>query len=187
MSIAYPPITDIRLSSVWASVCLRRQRDGNDGLFLHAASSFVINRHPSVCPRQAHLRAAPRLTHSSNRVGPMRGLGFLGLRPRSSSAAPKYRACGSATTVRLSPLAAKALPTNAAIDRDSGPATSRTPLAGDPIATSARAAATSSAARGCIGALGSRTVPVPGPAIGLRNSKNCVARRIVKGAPLALI
>ncbi len=37
---------------------------------------------------QAHLRAAPRLTHSSNRVGPMRGLGFLGLRPRSSSAAP---------------------------------------------------------------------------------------------------
>ena len=50
---------------------------------------------------------------------------------------------------------------------------------------SARASATSSAASGCIGAVGSRTVsPLPpSPAIQLRNSKNWVARTTVYGEP----
>src|SRR5262249_52988794 len=64
-----------------------------------------------------------------------------------------------------------------------GPASSRVALAGGPTATSARAAATSSAASGCMGASGRRTVPpsAPASAIPPRNSKNCVARTIVYG------
>src|SRR5262245_58507279 len=56
-------------------------------------------------------------------------------------------------------------------------------LAGGPTATSARAAATSSAASGCMGASGTRTAPPSAPdwAIPPRNSKNCVARTIVYG------
>src|SRR5262245_38532719 len=69
------------------------------------------------------------------------------------------------------------------MDCTSGPASSKVALAGGPTATSARAAATSSAASGCMGASGRRTVPPssPDPAIAPRNSKNCVARTIVYG------
>ena len=54
---------------------------------------------------------------------------------------------------------------------------------------SARAAATSSAASGCMGAVESRTVSPSAPesAIPPRNSKNCVARTIVYGTPPASI
>ena len=56
-------------------------------------------------------------------------------------------------------------------------------------ATSATAAATSSAAMGCMGADDSRTVSPSAldPAMAPMNSKNCVARTIVYGTPAALI
>jgi hypothetical protein len=54
-------------------------------------------------------------------------------------------------------------------------------------AMSARADATSSAASGCMGAVGRRISPSPFPAIPPRNSKNCVARTIVNGTPPASI
>src|SRR5262245_46765496 len=65
----------------------------------------------------------------------------------------------------------------------SGPATSTVPFTGGSTATSASAAATSSAASGCMGAVGRRTASpaAPEPARSPRNSKNCVARRIVYG------
>src|SRR5262249_13068652 len=100
-----------------------------------------------------------RLSHSSNRVGPLRGLAPSGVRPRASRAAPKYGAWGSGPPVRVPPPAAGARRTNAAIDCASGPASSKVALAGVPTATSARAAATSSAASGCMGAPGRRTAP----------------------------
>src|SRR5215467_13896219 len=75
------------------------------------------------------------------------------------------------------------------MDIASGPATSTVAFNGAPTATSARAAATSSAASGCMGAVESRTVSPSAPesAIPPRNSKNCVARTIEYGTPPALI
>src|SRR5215472_6334323 len=80
-------------------------------------------------------------------------------------------------------------PTNSAMDIFSGPAISMVAFNGAPTATSARAAATSSAAIGCMGAVESRTVsPLPPEsAMPPRNSKNCVARTIEYGTPPALI
>src|SRR5215468_568453 len=80
-------------------------------------------------------------------------------------------------------------PTNSAMDVFSGPATSTVAFDGAPAATSARAAATSSAAIGCMGAVESRTVSpsAPDSAIPPRNSKNCVARTIEYGTPPAWI
>src|SRR5262245_7624473 len=75
------------------------------------------------------------------------------------------------------------------MDSASGPATSTAAFSGAPTATSARAAATSSAAIGCMGAVESRTVSPSAPesAIPPRNSKNCVAWTIEYGTPPALI
>ena len=80
-------------------------------------------------------------------------------------------------------------PTNSAMDIASGPASSTVAFNGAPTATSARAAATSSAASGCMGAVESRTVSPSAPesAIPPRNSKNCVARTIEYGTPPASI
>src|SRR5262249_34429497 len=109
--------------------------------------------------------------------------------PRGPITPPCKGAWGSAITLRLSPLAARNRPTNSAMDIASGPATSTVAFNGAPTATSARAAATSSAAIGCMGAVESRTVPPSAPesAIPPRNSKNCVARTIEYGTSPALI
>src|SRR5215471_16035286 len=75
------------------------------------------------------------------------------------------------------------------MDIFSGPAISMVAFNGAATATFARAAATSSAAIGCMGAVESRTVSPSAPesAIPPRNSKNCVARTIEYGTPPALI
>ena len=65
----------------------------------------------------------------------------------------------------------------------SGPPSSTRPLTGGAIASSVTVAATSSAATNCICPAESRTAPssAPDSTIWGRNSKNCVARRIVYG------
>src|SRR5215831_11056415 len=75
------------------------------------------------------------------------------------------------------------------MDIFSGPASSTVAFNGAATATSARPAATSSAASGCMGAVESRTVSPSAPesAIPPRNSKNCVARTIEYGTPPAWI
>lgn len=104
-----------------------------------------------------------------------------GARPSPDRTAPKYLALGSAMTFRSSPTEDRNDWMNSAMLEASGPASSTTPFLGFAIGMSARAAATSSAARGWNLHVDMRTAfpSAPPSAIALRNSKNCVARSTV--------
>src|SRR3546814_13441751 len=72
---------------------------------------------------------AARLSQSAKRVEPRRGL-TPGVRERSSSAVPKWRAWTSAMTSRPSPLAARTFRAKLSSGQASGPATSTVPVYG---------------------------------------------------------
>src|SRR5947208_11571784 len=85
-------------------------------------------------------------------------------------------------TARLSPVAANSRRPQASIPSASGPPSSTRPPTGAPIASSATVAATLSAATNWISLVDSRTLSPSAPASTIwdRNSKSCVARRIVR-------
>src|SRR4051794_30469414 len=116
----------------------------------------------------------------SKSVAPMRAPS-PGVSSPPCSSVPKYRAAGSPMTVRSSPVAANRRRAQASMPIFSGPPSSTRPPTGARVARSATVAATSSAATSCISPGDSRTVSpsAPASAIWPRNSKNCVAFRMV--------